>query len=193
MFPIADFRQATSIPQSPLLRVLVLTFNRAHSLVRCLNSLNSAEFDGLPVVVDIYVDRAINGSLHSETVQIAKSFTFKHGQSQLHVHPHHVGVLGQWLSTWQIPPDSAAEVAVFLEDDLTVSRYFARWLRRVHAKYDSYPNISGYSLQGESIKHAVGANSTPLAGPPGHSVFLYPVLGSWGFSPNAGPWKHFIE
>lgn len=177
----------------PLLRLLVLTFDRARSLTRCLESLNAAEYDGRQVVLDIFLDRARDGHVHNATLAVARNFSFKHGQSQVHVHSRHVGIYGQWLGTWRVPADNESEIAVFLEDDISVSPFFARWLWRVHAKYDLYPAVNGYALQGESTRHAINSEETLLEGPPGESVFLYPVLGTWGFSPNAAPWRRFIQ
>ena len=175
-----------------VLRVMVLSFNRAESLKRCLDSLNAAKYDGFPVAVDIYLDLNKQKEVHNATLSIAKNFVFKHGPKEVHVRPRHVGVLGQWLQTWRVPRDNTAEIAVFVEDDITLSPYFARWLRRVHDKYDSYPGVNGYALQGESTLHGVKAQGN-LHGPPGQSVFLYPVLGSWGFSPKTAAWRHFIR
>ena len=176
-----------------LLRILVLTFRRERSLARCLASLNAAHYDGERVLLEIHVDRSPDGKVHNETLHTANAFVFKHGPVQVHVKPRHGGVVGQWLNTWRLPSDNSSEIAVFVEDDLTLSPFFARWLRRVHGKYDSYPAINGYALQGESIRHGVGSKPGNLQGPPGHCAFLYPILGSWGFSPKLGPWKDFIR
>ena len=177
-----------------LLRILILTFKRSRSLARCLASLNAAVYDGQRAVVEIHIDRTPDGQVHNETLETANAFVFKHGTVQVHVQPRHGGVVGQWLNSWHVPVDSnSSEIAVFVEDDITLSPYFARWLRRVHGKYDSYPAIHGYALQAESMRHAVGAKAGNLQGPPGQCVFLYPVLGSWGFSPKVGPWRDFIR
>ena len=81
---------------------------------------------------------------------------------------------------------------LILEDDLTVSPYFYKYLKAVHKKYDTFPEINGYALQGTSIKHHVDDIST-LEGPNGSFVFLYPVLGTWGFSPVTSKWILFLD
>ncbi|KAK7098671.1 uncharacterized protein [Littorina saxatilis] len=176
-----------------LMRILILTYKRDRSLRRCLDSINNAEYDGEKVEVEIYIDRGKDGKVHKETFLVANSFRFNHGPVRVHVQPRHVGVLGQWLGTWRVPRENSSEIAVFVEDDITVSPYFARWLRLVHKKYGSYPGINGYTLQAESIRHATGVLKASLTGPPGEIVFLYPVLGSWGFSPNVGAWRDFLR
>ncbi|XP_025085367.1 uncharacterized protein LOC112558862 isoform X3 [Pomacea canaliculata] len=177
-----------------VLKIIVLTYRRPESLERCLKSLNDGVYNDTKVRLDIFIDRDVNGLVDPETLLVAHRFVFDHGPTQVHVHPHHVGLYGQWLRTWCLPVDLTSEIAVFLEDDVTVSPFFARWLRLVHAKYDSYLAINGYALQSESVKHAEEVNgSKMLQGPPGEAVFLYPVLGSWGFSPKGEAWADFIR
>lgn len=87
-----------------------------------------------------------------------------------------MGIYGQWMGTWNPAPDSE-EIVVILEDDLTVSKHFYRWLKNVHKKYDDLPNLdlAGYALQGRSIKH--GGAEGLLRGPERDICFLYPILG----------------
>lgn len=93
---------------------------------------------------------------------------------QVHNHTQHVGIYGQWIGTWNPAPESS-EIAVILEDDLTVSKHFYRWLKNVHRKYDGWSNVAGYALQGRSIKHGGAAGN--LRGPDNDVCFLYPILG----------------
>ena len=43
------------------------------------------------------------------------------------------------------------EMVVIFEDDVTVSPFFYRYLKVVHAKYDSSPNINSFDLQCSAI------------------------------------------
>lgn len=93
---------------------------------------------------------------------------------QVHKHTKHVGIYGQWIGTWNPAPDSN-EIAVILEDDLTVSRHFYQWLLNVHRKYDDRTDLAGYALQGRSMKHGGAAGN--LRGPDKDVCFMYPILG----------------
>ena len=174
------------------LRVIVLTFNRPESLARCLSSLNEAEYDGDKIVIDIWLDRSNDRqeTVDEKTYLVAKKYTFPHGEVKVHNHTRHVGIVGQWLKTWNVDK-SGKEIAMFVEDDITVSKYFYKWLKAVHSKYDKYLNVNGYSTQGVSMRH----NGDPgyLQGPSDHICFLYPVLGTWGFSPNRQNWIQFVS
>lgn len=173
------------------LRIIVVVYNRAKSLLRLLTSLNEAEYDSDSVKLEVWIDRSEDDRIDSSTVETAKSFEFKHGEYSVIPHPHHVGIYGQWLTTWK-PKVNSSEIAVILEDDLTVSPYFYKYLKLVHQQYDKNPEVNGYSLQGSSCKHSDKDTST-LEGPKGSPVFLYPVLGTWGFSPNRRNWVKFLD
>lgn len=171
------------------LRIIVLTYNRAKSLSRLLKTLNDAYYFGNEILLDIWIDRSTDGFVNLDTVRVAEDFKFNHGEKRVFQHSKHVGIYGQWLSTWT--PSTPTEIAVFLEDDLTVSPYFYKYLTLVHLKYGSHPDINGFALQGKSIKHAHGTGV--LAGPDWANVFLYPVLGTWGFSPCTQKWVQFTR
>ncbi|XP_062616938.1 uncharacterized protein LOC134278657 [Saccostrea cucullata] len=175
----------------PDFRIIVVVFNRPHSLKRLLNSLNEAEYFEDKVILDVWIDRSKkDGSIHDGTFSTARKFKFKHGEYRVHNHTKHVGIYGQWIGTWNPALDSE-EIAVILEDDLTVSKHFYRWLKNVHQKYDSMDNLAGYALLGRSMKHGGAAEN--LRGPDEDVCFLYPILGTWGYSPHRKNWFYFVE
>ena len=94
------------------------------------------------------------------------------------------------FQTWN-PPRKTPEMAVILEDDLTVSPYFYRYLKLFNRKYGNSPNVSGYSLQGKSIQHSTLVSDCCLEVDTKYQVFLYPTLGTSGFAPNRLPWIQF--
>jgi hypothetical protein len=51
--------------------------------------------------------------------------------------------------------EDVKEIAVIFEDDVTVSPFFYRYLKVVHAKYDSSPNINSVALQCSAIHKKV--------------------------------------
>ncbi|WAR26809.1 hypothetical protein MAR_012513 [Mya arenaria] len=166
------------------LRILLIVYNRAQSML--------PNFDGDNIKLEVWIDRSKTGDVDSLTVETAEGFVFKHGHYEVLKHSQHVGIYREWLTTWKLIANSF-EIAVILEDDLTVSPHFYKYLKLVHNKYDSIPEINGFALQGMSIKHGIGYSSQTLEGPEGCLVFLYPVLGTWGFSPKRDNWIHFLE
>lgn len=181
----------TVLDQQYDLRIIAIVYNRAKSLQRLLKSINEAEYGTDSVKLEVWIDRSVDGNFDLTTFDVADSFNFSHGQYSVYVHSKHVGIYGQWLTTWK-PKINSSEIAVILEDDLTVSPHFYKYLKLVHKKYDNIEEINGYALQGSSIKHYVHDTSV-LVGPKDSHVFLYPVLGTWGFSPCTKNWIKFID
>ncbi|XP_053391812.1 uncharacterized protein LOC128554569 [Mercenaria mercenaria] len=173
------------------LRVIVIVYDRAHSLLRLLKSLNHAEYFSDLIKVEVWIDRSEKGTINETTLNTARNFLFKHGDYDVICHKYHVGIYGQWFTTWK-PQLNSSEIAVILEDDLTVSKYFWKYLKLVHKKYDKHRDINGYSLQGITTTFDV-KNPHILQRPTSEYVYLYPVVGAWGFSPNKSNWKLFID
>lgn len=175
----------------PDLRIIVVVYNRPQSLERLLNSLNEADYFKHKVFLEVWIDRSKkDGSIHNATYYAASKFKFLHGEYMVHNHTKHVGIYGQWIGTWNPAPDSN-EIAVILEDDLSVSRHFYRWLINVHRKYDDRMDLAGYALQGRSMKHGGAAGN--LRGTDKDVCFMYPILGTWGYSPHRKNWLRFVE
>ncbi|KAK2140363.1 hypothetical protein LSH36_1380g00014 [Paralvinella palmiformis] len=188
-------------PEEVDLRVIVMTYNRAASLGKLLQSLESLELDGNTASLEIWIDRKAgkkNGkrdtdsedTVHTETLKTAQGFSWSRGQTRVHVQKRHVGIYGQWIDTWR-PRPGTNELALFLEDDLSVSPYAYRWLRAVHEKYGSRNDIAGYTLQGEGVANA--NNRRPINRPKIETVFLFKLLGSWGYAPHPKSWMNFQD
>ncbi|XP_052083888.1 uncharacterized protein LOC127721250 [Mytilus californianus] len=176
---------------SPQLRIIVLTYNRSKSLKRLFDSLLLTDYQGERVVLDIWVDRSINGEVHNETVQFAKDFQFVHGEKNVYVRGQHAGIINQWLRTWKLS-DNPREICVILEDDLTVSPVFYQWLKSVHSTYKDDNKISGFTLQGVGSIYSGPSALENVNVSKKHLTYLYSMPGSWGFSPKLNQWKEFI-
>ncbi|KAL4230923.1 hypothetical protein ACF0H5_011298 [Mactra antiquata] len=172
------------------LRLIVITYARPKSLVRLIKSLDRALYGQSNVMLEVWIDRSKTHDVHAETLYALQNVSFHQGRCNVIVHPFHVGIRGQWLSTWNPEPDSS-EIAVILEDDLTVSPHFYTYLKMAHSKYQHRRDIYGFTLQGASVRHSDG--SCCLNVPQENKVFLYPTLGTSGFSPKRDHWIKFQE
>ncbi|CAH1787044.1 unnamed protein product [Owenia fusiformis] len=173
------------------LRVIVLAYNRPSPLQCCLQSLNDADYMGHRVHVEIHIDLSPVGSIDKKTYDVATKFTFSTIEKSVHVHPRHVGLYGQWFTAWTPTPD-AKEIALILEDDIAVSKHFYKWLYAAHAKYDERTYVSGYSLANVDYL-ATAAKKEHIRVSSNYTVYMYPILGSWGFSPHRDSWREFLE
>ncbi|XP_053406197.1 uncharacterized protein LOC123566035 isoform X2 [Mercenaria mercenaria] len=173
------------------LRVIVIVYDRAHSLHRLLRSLNDAEYFSDLIKVEVWIDRSENGNINEAILNTARDYVFKHGVYDVNLYPYHVGIYGQRFTSYK-PNLNSSEIAVILEDDLTVSKYFWKCLKLVHQTYDNYTYINGYALQGITTTFGV-KNTHTLQGPTSDYAFLFPVISTWGFSPNKKKWKIFFD
>jgi len=68
--------------------------------------------------------------------------------------------------------EQAPEIALILEDDMSVSAYYWRWLRAAHRAYHRRSDVGGYSVSHPEMEHATGS---VLEVPVNFTVFMYPV------------------
>ncbi|XP_009131269.1 uncharacterized protein LOC103855966 [Brassica rapa] len=186
--------------------IKVLTFNRLHSLSRCLRSLSSAEYgvsgDRGRVHLHVYIDHfsldqndtTVEDSLRStkEILDFVDKFEWRFGEKLVHYRTGNAGLQGQWLEAWW--PSSDHEFAFVVEDDLEVSPLYFGFLERVIRDYyydaSSFnPSIYGASLQRPWL--VPGENGNKLQVDPKTNIFLYQLVGTWGQLLFPKPWKEF--
>ena len=63
----------------------------------------------------------MNGSHHADVVSVAQAAKWPHGTKRVVLHTSNKGLVGQWIDSWK-PDAGTTEMAVFLEDDLEVSK-----------------------------------------------------------------------
>eukprot|EP00401_Gymnodinium_catenatum_P079622 CAMPEP_0117606372 /NCGR_PEP_ID=MMETSP0784-20121206/79678_1 /TAXON_ID=39447 /ORGANISM="" /LENGTH=315 /DNA_ID=CAMNT_0005409451 /DNA_START=36 /DNA_END=980 /DNA_ORIENTATION=- len=172
------------------LRVIVLTCNRASSLRRLLESLTHADYFGDRVDIDIWVDKEEGKPLNAPTMDVASRLTWTAGAHKVHLRQENAGLKAQWTETWCGLTGHTSERAVILEDDLEVSPHYWRWLKACHAAYEGRSDFSGCTLQRLNL---CAKRCPDLKGGPQQATmnFMYPLVGSWGYSPSAAHWVRF--
>lgn len=170
------------------LRIIVLTYTRRHSLKKCLDSILGLDTEGDKISVDIWVDRSKDDIIDHETVTVAQEFQHQwskvlaKGRACIHLQNQNAFISGQWINTWR-PGRGSNELALILEDDVSISHYAYKWLKATHAYFRKAPDIAGYTLQMEEINFFAPVNPTnfsdlrPMKADPQHRMFLYPVIG----------------
>jgi len=84
------------------------------------------------------------------------------------------------------------ELALILEDDLSISKFSYRWLRAVDNAFGNMTEYGGASLQSDELltMHTTEARKKVI-GPKTDTAFMYKIVGSWGFSPDPTTWRNF--
>jgi hypothetical protein len=171
-------------------RIIVLTYDRTASMLKLLSSLNDLELDGDSAALEIWIDINKKGKAHAETVQAARSFTWTKGPTRVHVQTSHAGIAGQWIDTWRPKPNSR-ELAIILEDDLSVSPMAYRFVKGVHKAMANASNFVGVTIQSDELKTLSSRPKGPLAVSQNDTAFMYKCFGTWGFSPKPDHWRRF--
>ena len=128
-------------------------------------------------------------------MSVLNAFTWPHGLFIVHPWPTKQGIMGSWINGWDplSREGRGYAAAVLLEDDLEVSRHYARWFLGAHATYTrNDPRLGAATGQrGELVagEGEPGSLESHLA--PGTKAFAYRLLGTWGFSPKATAWADF--
>lgn len=191
-------------PAGPALRCIVLSGGtRVSSLHRLMRSIFAVIPDGDRIDIDVWLDLPPGSppeSVLKQRKQLAAGIqelgsngTYKNGALRAHIWPKHMGLRGQWLEAWHESTPGGLrrdtpEIGLILEDDLELSPYAWRWLKAAHVAYGTLPHVAGFSLQRLQL---CAAFCKDLKGGPEQSGggFLYPIVGTWGYSPTA---RHFV-
>lgn len=185
-------RVAPFIPSETDLKsftAIVLTLDRDVSLLRLLRSLEDSNYSGVSVTLEIRIDIAEDGEVHEPTLAVAKSFQFSHGPKVVHVSKSSLGLAGSWFAAWE--PTANSGMAIILEDDIVLSPHWFLWLSRVWHKYENVSLLAGITLQRQTLVPMKPSKQRELRS--GHEPFLYPLVGSIGFSPHPIVWKQFVH
>ena len=112
-------------------RIIVMTFDRAKSLEKCLGAVSHLDTLGDKVSVEIWVDRSKNGTIDKETMNTAEKFVDKwskqdrKGRACIHRQDRNAYIGGQWIDTWR-PKENTRELGLILEDDVSISPHAYR-------------------------------------------------------------------
>jgi hypothetical protein len=183
------------------IRLIVLAYNRAVSLQKCLDSLQGVATDGLQISLEVWIDRdSSTGEVDLETLRVARDFRWTNGPINVWLHSRHVGLIGQWLYTWRPPMNdgvvSMDELALFIEDDIDTSPYALRWLHALHDHLRNRDDVACYALQDENVMRMIGPikqEGREIPKPADTPAYLYRVPGSWGMAPQPQKWHQFQD
>jgi hypothetical protein len=142
----------------PSLSLKILAYSRPTALSSLLESIKNAyypkTFQNMPL--EIYIDglpRITDSMLHQQHLRVchvAKTFIWPFGPKRVKIHKKHYGVLGQYLNAWK-KQDDCIEMALFLEDDVILSRFYFQYLYALFKSYGKleifHHNYYGISLQ----------------------------------------------
>ena len=184
--------------------IKVFAFNRI-TLYDCLEALRNAKYDGDKINIDIYIDYDRNNRMFpNPIVALADTFYWPHGEKRIHFRSSHVHIVNQWLESWYPSkedfnhhfnlPFENYEFAFFVEDDVTVSAFYYRWLKKAIQKYyieenEIDPNLFAITLQNVWLN--IHSFPEEFKAENKNSPIKYQLPGTWGVLIERDQWKGF--
>lgn len=131
--------------RAPTVSIAVLTVNRTRSLKRLLSSLQRARYGCAKAHLSVYIDVPRGTQRHEHgVVRLTNQFRWSHGRKRVVLHPHSVGLAGNWFSVETYDTD---DYLLILEDDMEVSSYFHKLLSHIHVqKTIHHQSITSFCL-----------------------------------------------
>ena len=192
------------------IRLRIMTFNRPQSLSRLLESLDATDFGGDRVLMEISVDHPVPSpdgedvTKWKETIGVAESFVWRHGEKVVVKQDMNIGLVGQWTKGWKPAADNDHEFCMFLEDDVAVSPLWYGWIKKSirdfyldKKNYD--PRMYGISLQrqltilGETHLQRYGSRNPVDVLRKKEYLYRYQLLGTWGTLFFPTHWRQFLS
>ena len=182
--PLANPRLVLSVmtPNSPTL--VVIAYNRPHSLRRLLHSLLQAHYPAGNVRLVISLDQADT----REPLQLAEAFDWPFGDKRVIAHPQRLGLRQHVLSCGDLSEEYGD--LLVLEDDLFVSPFFYQYASRALGYYAEDPAIAGISLYSLQFNQTANLPFTPLDNGDADVYFLQ-LAASWGQAWSRRHWLGF--
>jgi hypothetical protein len=124
--------------------IVVIAYDRPHTLQRLLASLDAADYPaGADVQLVISVDQGPSSGRRS-VLELANRFEWRFGPKRVIEQPEHLGVVGHFRASGGLSGEYGA--VILLEDDLTVAPPFHAFAAQVLARYDEEDRVGGVCL-----------------------------------------------
>ncbi len=166
--------------------IVVVTYNRANSLKRLLDSLAEADYKGagnVPLVI------SIDNSGNDEPARIAEDFDWKYGDKKILKHGERLGLKSHILKCGELTEEYGS--IIMLEDDLFVSPQFYIYAEKALDFTADDVRIAGVSLYAHRFNVFARLPFEPVND--GYSNWYFKFASSWGQAWSREQWRGFKE
>eukprot|EP00923_Selenidium_pygospionis_P038984 GHVN01067856.1.p2 GENE.GHVN01067856.1~~GHVN01067856.1.p2 ORF type:complete len:651 (+),score=59.23 GHVN01067856.1:2-1954(+) len=177
--------------------LIVIAWRRHKSFKRLMESVRNAEYHGHKVSIKFVVE----ANPRKEIVEYISHFEWEHGDVLYDFKQVKHGLEKNIISAWE--PKNDNEYAIFLEDDIEVSKHFFSFILDVFAKHqdefkhgtEDEKRIAGISLMLTAINELKGGvgdfSKYKRSGQYGYFLLCLPC--SWGAVYFPQKWRDFLE
>lgn len=167
------------------LAIIVIGYNRPHSLSRVLLSLQKANYHGDTIDLIISLDKSTN----KEIINVAEKFEWNNGNKIIKKYPERLGLRKHILQCGSYLVDYDA--AAILEDDIVVSPEFYPYMRTMVNKYIDNMDIAGVSLYTHSWNVLNNRPFYPIDSK--YDIYISQFAQSWGQIWFKNQWNDFYR
>ena len=169
--------------------IVVIGFNRPHSLNRLLTSLTKANY-GNETAIPLCISIDYQGSAeHKEVVELAEAFNWEFGEKYIFYHVKNLGLKKHVLKCGDLTDRFGA--IIMLEDDLCVSPEFYNYSKQAIEFYGRNASIAGISLYNHQQNFNNQLPFQPLKD--GYSIYFLQIASSWGQVWTNRQWRQFRD
>ncbi|WP_019837358.1 glycosyltransferase family 2 protein [Acinetobacter towneri] len=165
--------------------IVVITYNRLHSLKRLIDSLLKATYDE-SVNLIISIDRS---DIFEQMYDYASKIVWIYGEIEIKVAEKRLGLKKHVMQCGELL--NQYEHIVVLEDDLYVSPGFYQYTKEMISKYANNENIAGISLYNYPRNQYANLPFTPQLDQ--YDVYFMKIASSWGQVWSRQKWAKFLE
>lgn len=123
--------------------------------------------------------------VHSALYYLYHEFEWPHGDKRIHYRQKNVGLQAQWIEQWW--PSSTDEFAYVVEDDVVVSKWWYRYIKKAIQAYyydDNLRDDQVFGISTQKQTYSVGKDEngvTCFVKVLNHNrPFLFGTIGTWG-------------
>lgn len=163
--------------------IVIVAYNRSHTLLRLLSSVASAVYTENNIQLIISIDHSGNESI----LNLCESFNWKYGDKKIIVHNENLGLKNHIMHCCALSNIYGA--VIILEDDLIVSPHYYTYATQALMQYKDDTSLAGISLYSYAVAESCLAPFYPLAD--GYSNYFLQLPSSWGQVFTAQQWQSF--
>lgn len=166
--------------------IVVICYNRPHSLERLLASIEKAKY---PANEQVTLVISVDNSGEAATANVAKEYNWTHGEKVVIERKERMGLKAHVLACGDLTEEYGS--IIVLEDDLYVSPSFYEYSVKALDFTENDEQIGGVSLYNHLFN--VHARRSFVAIDDGYDNWYFQFASSWGQAYTKGQWSAFKE
>lgn len=165
--------------------IVAIGYNRPKCLLRLLNSLEKANYNGDDVTLIISIDKSGNNDVEN----IANNFKWSHGDKVIKTYKKRMGLRNHIICCGELTEEY--DNIIMFEDDIYASEGYYNFAKQTIEKYKDDDRIAGISLYNHSWNINCNRPFEPIID--SYDIYFLQIAQSWGQIWTKNQWRNFIR